>query len=320
MSFETPKSQSLSLFHLGALAYDHLIVLPSKAKGLGPKLTPNVLVDFVNNKGNILLTLSGEGTTPSSVASALLEFDISLAPERHSVVVDHFNYDKNSAAEKHDVLLYDAPSSVRGGVKEYFKVPGTLAIPRAVGQVLGNANPLLTPILRAGPSAYTYDPTESEALEDVYASGSQLSLVTAFQGRNSARLTVLGSVEMLQDKWFDAKVEGHNANKEFAEKLSQWTFHEIGVLKAGRLEHRLNEDIPSAEAALELAQVNPDIYRIKNDVVSTRMMFHCAQLICHNSRTRSSCRSGMLIAGSHTTPLPAMQSNSSSACCRPSTD
>ena len=33
MSFETPKSETLSLFHLGERAYDHLIVLPTKSKG-----------------------------------------------------------------------------------------------------------------------------------------------------------------------------------------------------------------------------------------------------------------------------------------------
>lgn len=33
LSFETPKSESLSLFHLGERAYDHVILFPSKLKG-----------------------------------------------------------------------------------------------------------------------------------------------------------------------------------------------------------------------------------------------------------------------------------------------
>ncbi|GAM82730.1 hypothetical protein ANO11243_007160 [Dothideomycetidae sp. 11243] len=268
VKFETPKSSSLSLFKLGALAYDHLIILPSKSKGLGPNLTPNILVDYLKNDGNILLTMSGDGSIPSSIASTLLEFDITLPPDRNSVVVDHFNYDKNSAAEKHDVLLVPLPGGSRGDLQNYFNVAGVLAIPRAVGHVLGNANQLLTPIVRAPETAYAYDPKENEAIEDVFASGSQLSLVSAFQARNSARLTVLGSAEMLQDKWFDAKLLGRrggaqipSANKVFAQRLSQWTFHEIGVLKVGRLEHHLNErGNPDSE------EINPSIYRIKNDV------------------------------------------------------
>ncbi|KAF2155769.1 Dolichyl-diphosphooligosaccharide-protein glycosyltransferase 48kDa subunit [Myriangium duriaei CBS 260.36] len=272
LKFQTPKTPDLSLLKLGALAYDHLLLLPSKSKGLGPNLTPNLLVDYIQNKGNILLTLSGDGSVPSSIASTLLEFDITLPPEKNSVVVDHFSYDKNSAAEKHDVILSAPPSSLRGDLRSYFHGARLLAVPRAVGQVLGNSNPLLAPILRAPETAYAYDPKESEAIEDVFASGSQLSLVTAFQARNSARLTVLGSAEMLENKWFDAKVLGRMGgmqvpvgNREFAERLSMWTFQEIGVLQVGRLEHHLNEPAVKG-SAVSSPEINPDIYRIKNDV------------------------------------------------------
>lgn len=33
LSFESPKTESLSLFKLGALAYDHVLLLPPKSKG-----------------------------------------------------------------------------------------------------------------------------------------------------------------------------------------------------------------------------------------------------------------------------------------------
>ncbi|KAF4548297.1 Oligosaccharyltransferase 48 kDa subunit beta-like protein [Elsinoe fawcettii] len=276
LKFQTPKSTDLSLFKLGALAYDHLILLPSKAKGLGPNLTPNILVDYLNKDGNILVTLTGDGSVPSSLASTLLEFDITLPPEKNAVVVDHFNYDEKTAAEKHDVLRIPPPKQLRGDLKDYFNVGGMLAVPRAVGQVLGNANPLLTPILGAPDTAYSYNPKEAnEALEDVFASGSQLSLVTSFQGRNSARLTVVGSAELLEDKWFDAKVKGvrpgedsvKSANRKFAQALSEWTFKEIGVLKVGRIQHRLNEEpAKGSNTSADVAEINPEIYRIKNDV------------------------------------------------------
>ncbi|KAG8625265.1 hypothetical protein KVT40_007016 [Elsinoe batatas] len=276
LKFQTPKSTDLSLFKLGALAYDHLILLPSKSKGLGPNLTPNILVDYINKQGNVLLTLSGDGSIPASLASVLLEFDITLPPEKNAVVVDHFNYEEKTAAEKHDVLEIQSPKQLRGDVKDYFNVGGMLAVPRAVGQVLGNSNPLITPILRAPDTAYSYNPKDAnEALEDVFASGSQLSLITAFQGRNSARLTVLGSSELLEDKWFDAKVKGvrpgetlvQSSNQKFAQALSQWTFQEIGVLKVGRIQHHLNEaPVKGSNASSDIAEINPEIYRIKNDV------------------------------------------------------
>lgn len=99
--------------------------------------------------------------------------------------------------------------------------------------------------------------------EDLFAAGKQLALVSVFQARNSARVAVVGSAEMLQDKWLDAKVsrpEGKKVkteNREFAKRLSGWAFQEIGVLRVNNIEHQLKGD----------NETNPEIYRIKTDVV-----------------------------------------------------
>ncbi|KAJ8122128.1 hypothetical protein ONZ43_g1599 [Nemania bipapillata] len=105
ITYETPKSESLRLFHLGERSYDHVLLLPTKSKGLGPNLTPSILLQFINAEGNILLALSGSSSVPTSLISTLLEFDIHLPADRQGLVVDHFNYDTASASEKHDVLL-----------------------------------------------------------------------------------------------------------------------------------------------------------------------------------------------------------------------
>ncbi|KAG9625476.1 hypothetical protein KCU64_g19258, partial [Aureobasidium melanogenum] len=39
ITYESPKSKTLSLFKHGNLAYDHLVLLPPKSKGFGPQLT-----------------------------------------------------------------------------------------------------------------------------------------------------------------------------------------------------------------------------------------------------------------------------------------
>lgn len=142
-----------------------------------------------------------------------------------------------------------------------------LAFPRGVGHTLGSGA-LLTPILRAPRTAYSYDPKEqAEVVDDLFAAGEQLALVSAFQARNSARFAVVGSAEMLQDKWFDAKVkkvgekkEVATFNREFAKRLTGWAFQEIGVVQVRWIEHHLNE-----EGARNIS--NPSIYRIKQDVV-----------------------------------------------------
>ncbi|KAG7104999.1 Dolichyl-diphosphooligosaccharide--protein glycosyltransferase like [Verticillium longisporum] len=270
ISYETPKSESLKLFHLGERTFDHVLLFPSKIKSLGPNLTPNILVQFVNAEGNILLTTSSASTIPSTVANLLAEFDISLPLERTGLVVDHFNYDTISAAEKHDVLVLPAPAAVRPDVKSYFRpetepINEVIAFPSGVGHTLG-ASALLTPILRAPKTAYSYNPKEQGDVidaDELYAAGEQLSLVSSFQARNSARFTVVGSADLLSNKWFDAKVQvkgGDKAktwNREFAKRVAGWTFHEIGVLRVNGIQHYLKESPKD---------LNPSIYRINSTV------------------------------------------------------
>ncbi|KAH6675045.1 dolichyl-diphosphooligosaccharide--protein glycosyltransferas-like protein 48 kDa subunit [Halenospora varia] len=279
LSYESPKSDKLALFKLGERAYDHLIILPPKSKGLGPQLSPKILLDFINAGGNILLTLSASQPTPTSLVSLLLELDIHLPTDRTALVVDHFNYDTISAPEQHDVVLVPRPDAIRPDVKNFFKGDGkggeVIAIPRAVGQTLGNTSPLLTPILRAPRTAYSYNPKDDvEGVEDPFGVGPQLSLITTMQARNSARFTVIGSSELLEDAWFDAKVkrsvglggvgtgakEVKTSNQAFAKEVTGWTFNEIGVLKVGQIEHHLNE------GGVESNVTNPKIYRVKNEV------------------------------------------------------
>lgn len=244
--------------------------------GLGPNLTPQILLQFINAKGNILLTLSSENPTPSGVVSLLLELDIHLPTDRSALIVDHFNYDTLSASEKHDVLLIPRPDSLRPDVRNFWKGENSgevIAFPRGVGQTLGNDSPLLAPVLRAPRTAYSYNPKEdAEGVEDPFAVGQQLSLVSTMQARNSARFTVIGAAEMLENKWFNAKVKQSNgkgakemktSNQAFAKEISGWTFNEIGVLKVGKIEHYLDEALSS-----ESDSPNPKIYRVKNTVVS----------------------------------------------------
>ena len=249
--------------------------------GLGPNLTPKLLLDFINTGGNILLTLDSTHPTPSALVSLLLELDIHLPTDRNALVVDHFNFDILSAAEKHDVVLVPRPDALRPDVKNFFKGDGkggeVIAFPRGVGQTLGNTSPLLTPILRAPRTAYSYNPKDNvDGVEDPFAVGTQLSLITTMQARNSARFTVIGAAEMLEDAWFDAKVKrsvgmggvGSDAkqvktsNQAFVKEVTGWTFNEIGVLKVGKIEHYLNE------VGVKSNVTNPKIYRVKNDVVS----------------------------------------------------
>ncbi|PVH93356.1 Dolichyl-diphosphooligosaccharide-protein glycosyltransferase 48kDa subunit [Periconia macrospinosa] len=270
---ESPKADKLSLFKHGERAYDHVILLPGKSKGLGPALTANQFLDFMKSEGNVIVALSSSNTIPSSVQSLLLELDIHTPTDKGALVVDHFNYDSVSAADKHDVLLLPFPNPPRRDVRNFFAGEGVLAAPRTVGQVLGNNSPLLAPILRAPSTAYSYSPKEeADIVEDPFATGEQLTIVSSLQSHNSARFTVIGSAEMLQNEWFlaDAKLNGKavkTANREFAKQITEWTFKETGVLKVGKLLHYQNEgQNKKLNTSTAIPENNPTIYRIKEDV------------------------------------------------------
>lgn len=241
----------------------------------------------MNNNGNILLALSADSPVPSALSFLLLELDVHLPPDRTSVAIDHFNYDTISANEKHDVLLLTQPSALRKDVERFFAADGLIAFPRAVVQELGAESPLLTPIVRAPDTAYSYNPKEgAETVEEPFAVGSQISLVSSMQARNSARFTVLGSAETLENTWFDAKVKAQGgkevkaSNQEFAKRLSGWTFMETGVLKVGKVEHHLSSISKSGsgnDSVAQLGYLNPKIYRIKNDVVGFELLRETSQ-------------------------------------------
>ena len=299
--------------------------------GYGPSLTPKLLLDFINAGGNVLLGLSADSSTPSSISSLLLELDISLSPDRSSVVVDHFNYDTASAVEKHDVLLVPRPGPLRPDVKNFLGGDGVLALPKTVGQSLGSASPLLVPILKAPATAYSHNPKEEgESMEDPFATGSQLALISAMQARNSARFTVLGSLEMLENKWFDASVKGSNGkstktvNREFAKQLSAWTFKEVGVLKVGKISHyEVTDASKKGENSTQVGFQNPGIYRIKNDVVRIVIIpffFSHKNILTppHRPSTLNSPNTLIPTTRPSSSP-PQTASNLNSACSRPST-
>jgi oligosaccharyltransferase complex subunit beta len=46
ITYETPKSESLQLFHLGERTYDHIVFLPTKVKGTQMRSRPHLTKNF----------------------------------------------------------------------------------------------------------------------------------------------------------------------------------------------------------------------------------------------------------------------------------
>ena len=129
---------------------------------------------------------------------------------------------------------------------------------------LKSNNPLLVPILTGSGTSYSYssEPISTKPL----VRGRRTVLVGAVQARNGARVTFVGSKDLLSNKFFDASVNKagssstqKSGNAEFAEELTRWAFQERGVLRQREVFHYHKDN------KTELASV----YRVGDDAVYT---------------------------------------------------
>jgi len=121
---------------------------------------------------------------------------------------------------------------------------------RGVGQDLDDDhNPLLYSLLTASSKAYSAKPGDTKVRHQV--TGHDITLVSAFQGRNNARAVFSGSLELFSNKFFSAS----SGNRAFALDVTLWAFKQRGVLRAQNVRHhRVGETQAPAH------------YRIKDEV------------------------------------------------------
>lgn len=236
----------------------------SHYQGYGNVLTAQNIAQFVDREGNVLILTSSSGTT-DAVRDLATQLDIDLPP-RDFIAVDHFNYDATSSPEKHDVVLIPRPTESEDSKNYFAGKPGEVIAFHGVGHSISN-RPLLFPILSGSRTAYTYDSKEDEdgTAADAWAAGTQMQYITALQARNNARVTIAGSTKMFSDEYFEMTVKTPKGeelpvhNRDFAIQLTQWTFKEIGIVKTVAVRHYLTNQTD--------AEINPRMYRVKNDVV-----------------------------------------------------
>ena len=270
ITYLSPKDDALQLFQHGERKWDHIILLPPKSRAYGPNLTTQILIDFVNKQGNILVLIDS-ANQPEQLRDLGRELEIGLAP-RGDIVVDHFEWlpGVEGNAMSHSVILPQKPKTV-SGKKNYFGGSNDqeeFVAYRGTGHTLGNS-PLLHPILPAPRTSYTFDPEEEKMKsENPWSAGQQLYLASGFQARNNARIAFVGSADSFTDDFqaVDGTKEGPHGhkciinNRGFANSVTGWAFQELGVLKVEGVKHY------AADRQAETSQ-NPEIYRIKSDVV-----------------------------------------------------
>lgn len=242
----------------GEYIYQHLIIFSPSVEEFGGSLNVQVITDFIDNGGNVLV---GASSTVGDIMRELANecgFEID---EEGSAVIDHLSYDVSDDG-KHTLIvaspndLLDAPTII--GKKN---IPPILY--RGVGLIADNDNPLILEVLTASSTAYCYNP-DNKITEYPHAVGKNTLLISAVQARNNARVVFSGSLDFFSDQFFqssvqrvhDSKKYEKSGNQALATALALWVFKEHGVLRAGNVKHHIKGEVQP-----------PDAYTVMDEVV-----------------------------------------------------
>lgn len=222
--------EGFSLYIAGEPRFNHLVLLPSSKKAIGAKagLTQHDLMKFVNEEGNVLIVGSPDGSLPEGQRVFLNELGIYPSPKNYRLI-DNFN-NVNGKVKLTDENL-DSNSVISSLNLNY---NGSVAI-------IDN-NELLFPLVRSPKTGYASSGKEKANQDNTWAFGEQGFLAVALQSLNNARVSWVGSTDLLVDD------------------LIQWTFQEKGVLKLQFVEH-IKADEPELP--------DREMYRIKDQVIYT---------------------------------------------------
>ncbi|KAN0065464.1 oligosaccharyl transferase glycoprotein complex, beta subunit [Thecaphora frezii] len=181
VTFKAPEQIKPQLVEHDEKAYDHLILLSPSAKSLSPDLSPQNLVNYLRDGGNVLFGFDSH--VSEFFRDLAREFSVELE-ERGSALVDHFGFDQHLDAGNHTTLLLgparaqhvarpvDLPS---GGIvanhavfsQQTLELAKTQPILyRGIAHRLG-ANPLAFPLLV--PAATSYSSETPELVKEVEA-------------------------------------------------------------------------------------------------------------------------------------------------------
>lgn len=160
------------------------------------ELTPPRLSSLVNSGTNLLLAVSPES---SDVWRELArEFEIDFE-DRRLQTFDHFNYDLDADDGSHTTLVLPV-SHVSSPFVTAATRDGAPVLFRGSFHGVG-PSPLLQPLLTSPLTSYS-----SHLQTPMGPLDSLSSAVSAFQGRNNARVTFFGSLDMFTDRAINSPI------------------------------------------------------------------------------------------------------------------
>lgn len=265
---------SVVLFKYGESIYDNIVVFASDIDDIGDEL-----LDFMNKGGNLLVA------TDENASNSLRDFAENCGVEfdtTGSYAVDHFSFSEREDIDRiHSALVTDNVHSSGNLLSTFTDVPSASrkVIYQGIGHAVDESNIFAVKVLKGNPTTYSADPSKS--LGDYpETAGADTLLVTSIQGRNNARATFSGSINMFSNEFFHSTTE--NGNEQFCDDIVSWTFGQMGVLRFTDVTHHKSDGTPPDVILHEKHRPNdlpsslyPDpeitrnslVYRIKDELV-----------------------------------------------------
>jgi len=226
--FKTSTETPLVLSRYGVYEYDNLILLTPNSKKLGD-INSKAIMEYLDSGRNLLCLINDSPVKFYKNIAANLGIEI-----RRKLVRDHFNQNTLVQDSKNDTYITTRQ------VLSSFDSPQFPIAYRGVAFTFKSKTQLGVHLLTAESTAYS---TDLNAVNK-HESGTALGLVTSIQMRNNARVTFVGSSELLSNEFamMDVEVDGERTktgNSAFVRQAVAWSFQEYGKLRSRDAMHRL---------------------------------------------------------------------------------
>ncbi|CAF4124843.1 unnamed protein product, partial [Rotaria sordida] len=260
LTYKSSDDSNLQLVKYGEYIYDHIILFAPGTKEFGGRLDAEILTQFVDAGGNVLV--AGSHIIGDAIREFAGECGIEFADDKNAVI-DHLNYDVNDNGQH--TLIIASPDNLLASelITGEAKKVGLPFLFRGIGMSSDSENSLLLDVLTGSSSSYTANPDEKTLTEYPTTVGKRTLLVSVLQARNNARVGFVGSLDFFSNDFFqspiqsnDGKKSAKSGNEELAIALTDWVFKQRGVLRARNIRHYLKQD-----------KTTPSFYTIKNDLV-----------------------------------------------------
>lgn len=239
LEFKSAEDSKLQLIEYGVLKYQHLILMAPNTDEFGGDLSPSKISDYVDNGGNLLIIVDSRIT--DTMRLTISEFGMETDTEE-TFVIDHFNYASEYDQGDHTTLELPVDQfyheSIPFNPKSIDRKKATLLY-QGIGMTLSKTNSLISSILSGPSTCYSWTPSSPVTSMPMMV-GSEVSLISAMEAKNNARVLVVGSMKFFGDEFSEV-------NGDYSLQLALWTFQRAGVLKIENMRHYLSENGESLE-------------------------------------------------------------------------